>query len=235
VISKDELEDSRLLDANPEPFFLGYHRLGQKLQDVRLNVIVSFRKFEFPKYTPVIQELFSDEFIGIPDSGINELFPPPKRGRPRKADSKKRQREDPDLDYEPIDKPQKRNLRRRTQKRNVTGKGPVVDQSSSDSNKVLNISDILLQARDMKTGIWKVFVEWEGLPLQEASWIPLVNLQGLSSQWWQLLRESRYPQFDDMMFPSLPISGPVYAVSSSTETDSASEASSSSDSSAESE
>ena len=68
-----------------------------------------------------------------------------------------------------------------THKRNVAGKGPVVDQSSSDSNKVLNISDILLQARDMKTAKSKVFVEWEGLPLEEASWIPLVNLQGLSA------------------------------------------------------
>ena len=97
MISKDELKDSRLLDANPEPFFLGYHRLGQKLQDVRLNVII-------PQIR-VSEIYFSDEFIGIPDSGVNELFPPPKRGRPRKADSKKRQREEPDLDYEPIDKP----------------------------------------------------------------------------------------------------------------------------------
>ena len=94
-----------------------------------------------------------------------------------------------------------------------TGKGPVVDQPSSHSNKVLNMADILFQAKDLKTGQWKVFVEWDDRSLAEASWTPLKYLSKDSTQWWQLLRECRYPMFDDNMFPSLPISGPVSVVS----------------------
>ena len=115
---------------------------------------------------------------------------------------------DIDVEYLPTNTAQGRNLRRRGPKRLKTGKGPVVDQSSSDTNKILTIFDILLQARDVKTGKWKVFVEWDDRSLAEASWTPLNNLSKDSAQWWQLLLECRYPMFNENMFPELAISGP---------------------------
>ena len=42
VISLDELKKLRTLNQDPQPFFLGYHRLGQKLFDLRLKVIQTF-------------------------------------------------------------------------------------------------------------------------------------------------------------------------------------------------
>ena len=115
-----------------------------------------------------------------------------------------------DMEYLPTNSSSKRRcLRRGGPKRIKTGKGPVVDHSSCDSNKVLNIADILLQARDIRTRKWKVFVEWDDRSLAEASWTPLTNLPKDSALWWYLLRESRYPMFTEDMFPSLPISGPL--------------------------
>ena len=71
------------------------------------------------------------------------------------------------------------------------------------------MADILIQARDIKTGKWKVLVEWDDRSLAEASWTPLTYLSKQSSIWWYLLRECRYPMFNENMFPSLPISGPL--------------------------
>ena len=60
-----------------------------------------------------------------------------------------------------------------------------------------------------QTGKWKVLVEWDDRSLAEASWTPLTYLSKQSSIWWYLLRECRYPMFNENMFPSLPISGPL--------------------------
>ena len=84
---------------------------------------------------------FPEEFVGIADSGINELFAPPKRGRPKKADSFKRKRRDIDVDYRPTNSASQRSLRRKGPKRTKKGKGPALDTSSSDTDKVLNIAD----------------------------------------------------------------------------------------------
>jgi len=58
------------------------HRLGQKLFDLRLKVVQTFRNFEFEAFTPIVQEQFPDLGLDLPNPGINELFKPPKRGRP---------------------------------------------------------------------------------------------------------------------------------------------------------
>ena len=173
-----------------------------------MKVVQSLRTFNF-MYTPLIQEIFPDLDLGLHNSGINVLFAPPKRGRPSKADIKKRKRQEMDMEYMPTNSSSKKSLRRRGPKRIKTGKGPVVDQSSSGSKKVLNMADIFLQARDLKTGKWKVLVEWDDWSLAEASWTPLTYLSKQSSIWWYLLRECRYPMFNENMFPSLPISGPL--------------------------
>ena len=84
VISPEDINESRTLDQDPQPFFLGYHRLGQKLFEIRLKLVQTFRNFNFDEYTPLIQECFPNLDLGVPNSGINELFAPPKRGRPSK-------------------------------------------------------------------------------------------------------------------------------------------------------
>ena len=117
VISPVEIKAARTLDQDPQPFFLGYHRLGQKLFDLRLKVVQTFRNFEFEAFTPIVQEQFPDLDLGLPDSGINELFKPPRRGRPPKAESKKRKQRNMDVEYLPNNTSQSRNLRRRGPKR----------------------------------------------------------------------------------------------------------------------
>ena len=52
-----------------------------------------------------------------------------------------------------------------------------------------------------------VFVEWDDRPLSAASWIQLRSLNKDTAQWWNLLKEVRYPLFSEDMFPKLPISG----------------------------
>ena len=60
---------------------------------------VLFWEIDYKKLTPLITKVFgSTDFIGIADSGINELFKPPRRGRPPKA-AKKRQRQDFDVTF----------------------------------------------------------------------------------------------------------------------------------------
>ena len=105
-----------------------------------------------------------------------------------------------DMEYLPTNSSSKRRSRRRGgPKRIKTGKGPVVDQSSSDSNKVLNIADILLQARDIRTRKWKVFVEWD-----DRSPIDLESLLcGGTCSVNAVIRCS------ENMFLSLPLSGPL--------------------------
>ena len=49
-------------------------------------------------------------------------------------------------------------------RKRAPAKAPLLDASSSDTNKILNIADILLQATDLKTGQVKVFVEWDDRP-----------------------------------------------------------------------
>ena len=92
-MDRKQLQEDRVLDMDPQPFFLAYHRLGEKLYRLREKIVSAFREIKYDKLTPMITQVFgSTDFIGIEDSGINELFKPPKRGRPPKADTKKRER-----------------------------------------------------------------------------------------------------------------------------------------------
>ena len=208
VMDREQLQGDRVLDMDPKPFFLAYHRLGEQLCRLREKVVSAFRKIDYEKLTPLIIDVFgSRDFIGREDSGVNELFKPPRRGRPPKVDAKKRQREDLDVEYRPTNTFSKRNLRRKGLRCTVSGTAQLADASSSDTNKILRIADILLQARDLRTGQMKVFVEWGDRPLSDGSWILLKKLKKDTAQWWNLLKETRYPHFAETTFPSLPISG----------------------------
>ena len=170
VMDRKQLQDDRFLDMDPQPFFLTYH-LGEKLYRLQEKVVLVFREIDYKKLTPLITKVFgSTDFIGIADSGINELFKPPRRGRPPKADAKKRQRQDFDVEYQPTTSSSRRNLRHKGLRKRAPAKAPLLDGSSSDTNKILNIADVLLQATDIRTGQVKVFVEWDDRPLSAASW-----------------------------------------------------------------
>ena len=107
------------------------------------------------------------------------------------------------VEYQPTNTASQRNLHRKGLRRTVPGKAPLVDAPSSDTDKILNIADILLQATDIKTGQVKLFVEWDDRPLAAASWIQLRSLNKDTAQWWNLLKEVRYPFFSEDMFPKL--------------------------------
>ena len=157
IIDQKQVQDKRVLDAHPQPFFLFHHRLGEQLYHLRAKIVLAFREINHTK--PLIPKIFgSDSFIGIESSGdhsrglnVDDL----------KADSKKRKRQDFDVEYQPTNTSSQRNLRRKTPKRTAPSRGPVVALSSSDTDKILNIKDILLQAKDERTGQMKVFVEWD--------------------------------------------------------------------------
>jgi hypothetical protein len=111
VMDRKQLQEDRVLDMNPQPFFLAYHRLGEKLYKLREKVVLALRQIDYEKLTPIITRVFgSTEFIGVEDSGVNELFKPPTRGRPRKADAKKRQRQDFDVEYKSTTTSSQRNV-----------------------------------------------------------------------------------------------------------------------------
>ena len=102
VMDRKQIQDDRVLDSDPQPFFLPYHRLGEKLCRLREKVVSAFREIDYKRLTPLITKVFgSTDFIGIEDSGINELFKPPRRGRPPRKDAKKRKRQDFDVEYQP--------------------------------------------------------------------------------------------------------------------------------------
>jgi hypothetical protein len=174
AIASDELKSSLVLDRQPVPFFLSYHRLGQSLQDIRDKVVNSLRVYTFERITPLIEEMFGADYVGHPGSGVEELFPPRRPGRPKK---RKQSAQDTEYVSQAV---LKRNMRRRKTRRTVTGVAPVIEASSSDENKIIPIADIHMQARDAKSSTMFVFVEWEGLPLNESSWIPLRNLVGVT-------------------------------------------------------
>ena len=80
LYAADRTQVQRVLDMDPEPFFLAYHRLGEKLYRLREKVVAAFREIKYEDITPLITKVFgSTDFIGIEDSGINELFKPPRR------------------------------------------------------------------------------------------------------------------------------------------------------------
>ena len=140
--------------------------LVKSFTDFGKKVVCAFREIDYKKWTPLITKVFgSADFIGIEDSGINELFKPPRRGRPPKADAKKRQRQDFAVEYQPTTSSSRRNLRQ---------KAPPLDASSSDTNKILNIAVISLQAIDI-------------IPHSATSCIPLRSLNKEATQWWNLL------------------------------------------------
>ena len=221
-----------ILDTQPEPFFLGYHRLGQKLYNLRMKVVESFKNFNYARITPILREIFHDDDIGVANSGILELFPPPKRGRPKKSDVQARKRkrsEYADVDYVST-QPKQRRLRRRGTKRSVSVGKKIVDSESSGENKIFNVSTILLQARDAKSQTMKLFVEWEGEPISDAPWIPLSNLTTATADWWRLEKERLYPCVEEDDFPSVPISGAPIAVTAHLSSVEESDSSSNSDS-----
>ena len=125
---------------DPQPFFLAHHRLGEKLYRLQEKVVCAFREIDYKKLTPLITKVFgSTDFIGIADSGINELFKPPRRGRPPKADAKKRQRQDFDVEYQPTTTSSRRNLRHKGLRKRVPAKAPPLDASSSETIRFLTL------------------------------------------------------------------------------------------------
>ena len=143
VISSSDFEKSRILDQDPQPFFLGYYRLAQKFYDLRMKVVQSLRTFNFSNYTPLIQEIFPDLDLGIHNSGINVLFTPPKRGRDQV----------------------KRTSRNERDKRWIWSTCPrIVPQRKvfeggalSESKLVRDLSWINLRVTQTKFSIWQIF------------------------------------------------------------------------------
>jgi hypothetical protein len=146
-----------VINHNPKVFFLQYHQLRAKLQVIRDRIVQSLRGFDFITTTPVLQATFPDYLVGETDSGINELFRPPARGRPKKR------KRGADIDYI-LPLTLVRSTRRKTSKRPATH--VVVDSSSSDDKKVYAISEIYLEAMDQSQGKFMCLCRGKGGHLQ---------------------------------------------------------------------
>ena len=65
-MDRKQLQDDRFLDMDPQPFFLTYHLLGEKLYRLREKVVLAFREIDYKKLTPLITKVFGfTDFIGI--------------------------------------------------------------------------------------------------------------------------------------------------------------------------
>ena len=126
----------------------------------------------------MLESMFPAYLVGEPGSGIDELFPPRRPGRP-----KKRKQPDDDLEYVPLAAAKRSMRRRRTKRHNAD---PLVEASSGEDIKYHPIASIHLQAQDEKTGKVYVFVEWEGWPLTSSSWILLSSLAPATTNAWRL-------------------------------------------------
>ena len=127
-----------MLNRNPKLFFLQYHQLGAKLQTIRDHIVQSLRGFDFDDTTPVLQAAFPAYLVGEPSSGIDDLFSPPRRGRPKKR------KVDADVDYVPP-ATLVRSIRCKTAHPRPA---PADDSSSTDEKKIFVVSEILLEALD---------------------------------------------------------------------------------------
>jgi hypothetical protein len=67
----------KVLDRNPECFLLQPSSLQVRLTECRDTIIVSFRKFDFGVYTPVISHCFGAAAVLDPGSGIDFLLGQP--------------------------------------------------------------------------------------------------------------------------------------------------------------
>jgi hypothetical protein len=196
VLARDDVKQP-VLNRNPRVFFLQSHQLGAKLLAIRDHIIQSLRGFDFTITTPVLRANFPDYLVGEPGSGINELFPPPQRGRPkkRKADS--------DGDYLPQAKVV-RSLRRKTSQQPADHH---TNDSSDEKKMVYAVSEIFLEAMDQTSRQIYVFVSWQGWPINASSWNRLSDLTPETRTIWQREKESLFPFVLSREMPVLDIIG----------------------------
>ena len=136
--SKTQMEAKLTLDLQPKSFFLQPRLLAVKLTKIREAVVRSMRKLDYAKVTPEVTNVFGPEAVGVASSGIDDLFPPPRAGRPKKQVLISR------LEM-------KQQVKRRKVLRQEDMKGPSFVpgvSSSSQPHEATRISSILAQAVD---------------------------------------------------------------------------------------
>jgi hypothetical protein len=89
AFSRDQCQKSLIFDANPCSFFLQPNLIRDAISDVRHLFIKSLQNFKFQQYNAHIEACLGADFLGVGDSGIDQLFPRRRRGRPRHGDEKK--------------------------------------------------------------------------------------------------------------------------------------------------
>ena len=82
--SMTHLEQHLVMDKNPRSFLMEPHTIRARARDAREQVARSFRQFDFHLYTAALSEHFGPEVCKELGSGIDEIVPPPVRGRRRK-------------------------------------------------------------------------------------------------------------------------------------------------------
>jgi hypothetical protein len=99
VFDQKELEKKRVTEMDPRCFLhLHPSYLRLRLSDCRASIVSSFRAFDFKAYNPVVSKVFGEHFVLDPGSGLEELFPPRRVGRPKKqklAAKRERKASDP--------------------------------------------------------------------------------------------------------------------------------------------
>src|SRR6185437_14741270 len=82
--SRQQYFSKMTYDNNVNPFLLGPAKLQARLTQVRNMLVESLRKFNYKKITPLVSAHLGPVYVGIANSGINEIIAPPHRGRRRK-------------------------------------------------------------------------------------------------------------------------------------------------------
>ena len=80
--SKTQMAAKLTLDLHPKSFFLQPRLLAVKLTKIREAMVRSMRKIHYAKVTQAVTNAFGPEAVA--SSGIDDLFPPPRAGQPKK-------------------------------------------------------------------------------------------------------------------------------------------------------
>lgn len=177
-----------MYDNDPKLVWACPEKINSYIDTCRDDVILSLTRFDYKTTTPLLQAVWPTVDLGISDAGV-----PPLRGTGHRRVGKRKRRPQSDLDYKhgpAIGRVVRRKNLRKSQR------GPSLDDASDSGSgigKNFEVNDIILEAKDHRSGNVYVYVIWKDCPLTDASWQPFNNLLATVKSWWTVERATRFP------------------------------------------
>jgi hypothetical protein len=192
------MEKLQTYDAKPFAYSI---RLLPTAYDTCLQATMKvFQKHDYARLSPLVREVFGEEI----DLRTTPLIPPETNGpAPRH-----RRKRPADPEY----KGRTRALSRKPSRSSRSVVAPMYrdrfssdSASSPDSNNVLEVDDILLEALHCFLGTFWYLCRWKGFPLVDSSWVLEADLNPVLLSWWKTERWQRYPDCHDDSLYYIPV------------------------------